>query len=250
MTAAHEEVVRDGFHLTRQHWQRFDRINAHPEIRGMLVVVQGGRSFAAASGTTHRLLGVADYRRWNLTDSQASVVVRQGRDLSGTCWERFTWQGFDPHFHDCTLGDDIPEVMDGLAIQQCATYKAGGDGVSGTSGDSNPYRPSPIHNYVFLEDDMDADERKELFRIGDVLDKFRAGEYTRDQREAEKDKARFTAIIKEMGEQADQLTVLINKTDDAATQQELRKVKERILRYLKDHPDVTGVDNPDDDQMP
>lgn len=250
MTGPHDEVVRNGFHLTRQHWQRFDRINAHPEIRGMLVMVQGGRSFAPASGTTHRLLGVADYRRWNLDNGQAGVVTHYGRDLCGTAHERTVGQGFDPHFHDATLGDDIPGVMDPVAIQQVATYKAGGDGVSGTTGDWQPYRPSPIHNYVFLEDDMDADERKELFRIGDVLDKFRKGEFTRDQKEAERDKARFAAIIKEMGEQADQLGVLINQTKDAATKQELRRAKERILKYLKEHPDVDGVDNPDDDQMP
>lgn len=250
MTGVHDEIIRDGFHLTRQHWQRFDRINAHPSINGMLVVVQGGRSFAPDSGTTHRLLGVADYRRWNLTSDQARVVVHYGRDLSGAIWERFIWQGFEPHFHDCTLGDDIPGVMDDVAIQQCATYKLGGDGVAGTTGDTDPYRPDPIHNYVFLEDDMDADEHKELFRIGRALDAFRAGEKQRDQAEADRDKKRFEDMVTMMGQQADQLTTLINNTNDAATKLELRKAKERIMVWLKNNQDVTGVDNPDDGQMP
>lgn len=250
MTSAHDEVVRDGFHLTRQHWQRFDRMNADSIIGGRLVVVQGGRSFAPLSGTTHRLLGVADYRRWNLNDVQAHRVTILGRDLCGTAWERLPSQGFDPHFHDCTLGDDLPGLMDPLAIQQCATYKIGGDGVAGTTGDWQPYRPDPIHNYVFLEDDVTPEEHTELFRIGNKLDAFAAAEQTRDQKEAARDKARFKATIKMLGQEADDLTTLINNVSDDATKQQLRKAKERILKYLKDNPDVTGVDNPDDGQMP
>lgn len=251
MTGAHDEVVRDGFHLTRQHWQRVDRMNAHPIIAGRLVVVQGGRSFASASGTTHRLLGVADYRRWNLTFDQTRVVVHYGRDLMGTCWERFIWQGFDPHFHDCTIGDDIPGLMDEVAIQQVATYKVGGDGVAGTTGDSDPYRPNPIHDYDFLEDpDMTPEEHNLLVNINDNLNKFRAGEYKRDKADLERDKRRFTQVITMLGTEVDMLTTLINQTKDAATRQELRKAKERIMLYLKNNPSVTGVDNPDDGQMP
>jgi hypothetical protein len=101
-----------------------------------------------------------------------------------------------------------------------------------------------------LEDDVTPEEHQELFRIGRVLDKFRAGEVSRDQAEADRDKRRFTEVITEMGKQADLLTTLINKTADAATKTELRKAKERIMTYLKNNPDVTGVDNPDDSQMP
>lgn len=224
-------------------------MNADPIIDGRLVVVQGGQSGAPDSGTTHRLLGVADYRRWNLNDAQAHRVMVLGRNLMGTCWERFTWQGFDPHFHDCTIGDDIPGLMDSVAIGQVATYKAGGDGVSGTVGDPQPYRPDQIHDYVYLEDDMDADERKELFRIGNVLDAFREGEVTRDAAEAKRDKRRFTAMVTQQGQMVDLLTTLINTTADDATKLELRKAKERIMSWLKENQDVTGVDNPDDDQM-
>ena len=250
MTAAHDEVWRDGFVLTRQHWQHYDRLNAHPALHGQLVVVQGGKSGAPDSGTTHLRLGVVDYRRWNLTFAQADVVVHEGRDLCGATWERFIWQGFDPHFHECLLGDDIPGLMDSVAIQQCATYKAGGDGVSGTSGDSDPYRPNPIRDYVYLEDDMNQAETQELFRIGNRLDAFIAGELTRDANEAERDKRRFQEIVLMLGKEVDNFTVLINQTKDAATKQELRKAKERIMLYLKNHPDIDGVDNPDDDQMP
>lgn len=250
MTAVHEEVWRDGFALTRQHWQHYDRLNAHPSLNGQLVVVQGGRSGAPDSGSTHFRLGVVDYRRWNLTFAQSRVVVHQGRDLCGATWERFIWQGFDPHFHECLLGDDIFGLMDSVAIQQCATYKAGGDGVSGTSGDTDPYRPNPIRDYVFLEDDVTPEEHNMLVEIRDSLNKFRAGEYKRDKAEEERDKRRFTEVITELGKQADLLTTLINQSKDAATKQELRKAKERILLYLKNNPDVTGKDNPDDDQMP
>lgn len=250
MTAAHDEVWRDGFVLTRQHWQHYDRLNAHPNLHGSLVVVQGGRSGAPDSGTTHLRLGVVDYRRWNLTFSQADTVVHEGRDLCGATWERFIWQGFDPHFHECLLGDDIPGLMDSVAIQQCATYRAGGDGVAGTSGDTDPYRPNPIRDYNFLEDDVTPEEHQMLVDIKNDLAKFRAGEFKRDKAEEERDKRRFTEVITLLGKEADNLTILINRSADAATKQELRKAKERILLYLKNNSDVTGKDNPDDDQMP
>lgn len=246
----HDEVWRDGFVLTRQHWQRIDRMNADPIIGGRLVVVQGGRSDAPASGTTHRLLGVADYRRWNLNNEQAYRVMIVGRNLMGTCHERTTWQGFDPHFHDCTIGDDVPGIMDPVAIQQVATYKAGGDGVSGTSGDWQPYRPDPIHDYIYLEDDMEAEERKELFRIGKVLDAFRAGERTRDQAEAERDKRRFEEIITLLGKEVDFLQKLLANQTDQATRRQVQRRLSEVMEFLKNNPDVTGVDNPDDGQMP
>jgi hypothetical protein len=246
----HDEVWRDGFVLTRQHWQRIDRMNADPIIGGRLVVVQGGRSGAPDSASTHFLLGVADYRRWNLNNEQAHRVTIVGRDLMGTCHERTTGQGFDPHFHDCTIGDDVPGIMDPMAIQQVVSYKAGGDGVAGTEGDWQPYRPNPIHDYVFLEEDMDAEERQELFRIGRVLDAFREGEVQRDQAEADRDKRRFTEMVTQQGQMVDLITTLINSTADDATKLELRRAKERILTWLKENQSVTGVDNPDDDQMP
>lgn len=251
MTNVHEPVWRDGFVLTRQHWQRIDRANI--TLNGIIIVVQGGMSDAPLSGTTHRLLGCADYRRWHMSDEMAGRTTRTLRDLCGTGHERTTWQGFDPHFHDATLGDDVPGVMDALAIEQINGpngYKAGGDGVSGTVGDWQSYRPSPIRDYIYLEDDVTPEEHKELFRIGKRLDEFTANELLRDRAEADRDKRRFTAIITAMGRTADDLTVLINKAQDAATKAQLQRAKEKILLALKDDPDVTGVDNPDDGQMP
>lgn len=248
MVNVHEVVWRDGIAGTRQHWQRVDRANA--KLGGIIIPVQGGFSSAPKSGTTHRLLGVMDYRRWHINNDQAAWVTHVLRDLCGTGHERTVWQGFDPHFHDATLGDDIPGIMDALAIQQCQSYRVGEDGISGTSGDWQPYRPDPIRNYKYLEDDMKDDERAELFRIGNKLDQFAQNEMQRDQAEAERDKRRFTALITAMGKSADQLTVLINQAQDDATKTQLKKAKEAILLALKDDPDVTGVDNPDDGQMP
>lgn len=247
----HEPVLRDGFWLTRQHWQHYDRLNAHPALHGMLVVVQGGRSFAPDSGTTHRLLGAVDYRRWNLSIDQAEVVVIEGRDLCGATHERFTWQGFEPHFHECLLGDDIPGLMDIVAIAQCITYKAGGDGVAGTTGDIRPYRPNPIRDYVYLEDpDMTPEEHKELMRIGRRLDSFAAGELKRDEADRIRERERFEALTDMMAKEADSLTTIINHTSDASTKQQLRKVKERILLKLEKDPDVPAVNKPDPGQMP
>ena len=251
MTNVHEAVSRGGFILTRQHWQRVDRAN--DILGGLIIVVQGGRSFAPDSGSTHRLLGVADYRRWHMSDEQAVRTTRVLRDLCGTGHERTTWQGFTPHFHDATLGDDIPGIMDPVAIEQINGpfgYRNRGDGVSGTSGDWQPYRPDPIRNYKFLEDDVQPDERAALFQIRDDLAKFRAGEFNRDRAEMERDKRRFTETITMLGQQADMFGILIDKVSDRATKQQLRKARADILTYLKEHPDVTGVDNPDDGQMP
>lgn len=257
MVDVHEPILRNGFWATRQHWQRFDRINAHPKINGMLVMVQGGRSFATQSGTTHRLLGVCDYRRWNLSNDQAWWVTRLGRDYMGTCHERTAWQGFDPHFHDCTIGDDIPGVMDPVAIQQVATYKAGGDGVAGTSGDWQPYRPSPIRNYVYLEDDVTPEEHNmiettlaKVKNIEDKLFQFAGAEFERDEAEAERDKRRFEEMTATLAATADQLGVAINKISDRATKTQLTNAKNDILLALAANPAVVGKHNPDAGQLP
>jgi hypothetical protein len=251
MSGAHDPIWRNGFVLTRQHWQRIDRANR--ELGGIIIVVQGGQSGAPDSGTTHLRLGVADYRRWHMSSDQAFRTTRVLRDLCGTGHERTTWQGFDAHFHDATLGDDIPGLMDSVAIEQINGpfgYKNGGDGVSGTSGDWQPYRPDPIRNYVFLEDDMDPAERAELFRIGNKLDSFVEGELSRDEAERLRDKRRFEELSSDRARTVDLLTTLINQAQDDATKLDLRKAKERIMTWLKENPDVTGVNNPDDEQMP
>jgi hypothetical protein len=249
MVDIHEPIWRDGFVLTRQHWQHYDRLNAHPALNGNLVVVQGGLSGAPDSGTTHRLYGVVDYRRWNLTFEQARVVVHYGRDLGGATWERFTWQGFDPHFHECLLGDDIPGIMDSVAIQQCDTYRAGGDGVAGTSGDSDPYRPNPIRNYQYQEDDVTPEEHKMLVDIRDKLYQFAAGEFDRDTAEAERDKRRFEELEAALATGADQLTIAINKISDRATKTQLTNAKNDILAALAASPLVVGRNNPDPSQL-
>lgn len=249
MTSAHDEVWRNGFVLTAQHWQHYDRLNAR--LNGQLVVVQGGHSFASASGTTHRLLGVVDYRRWNLNTDQARLVVHGGRDDGGATWERFPWQGFASHFHECLLGDDLVGVMDSVAITQCATYRVGGDGVSGTSGDSDPYRPNPIRDYRFIEeDDMTPEEHTMLVDIKNELAKFRQGEWKRDQSEIDRDKKRFQETIKQLGREVDFLKKLEVAVGDAATKKQVKARMDEVMVYLKSHPDVTGPDNPADSQMP
>lgn len=252
MTNVHEAVWRDGFALTRQHWQRVDRANI--TTSGLIILVQGGFSDAALSGTTHRLLGCADYRRWHVNDATAQWITRVLRDLCGTGHERKAWQGFpEEHFHDATLGDDIPGVMDELAIEQVNGpngYRNGGDGVADTAGDWQPYRPSPIRNYIYLEDDMTPEEHAELFRIGNRMDAAITAEVKRDQAEAERDKRRFTEITTMLGKEVDLYKRILNSTADAATKKQVKNRMDEVMRYLKDNPDVTGVDNPADGQMP
>ena len=253
MTNVHEPVWRDGMVFTRQHLQRIDRANAF--LGGIVVPVQGGMSDAPLSGTTHRLLGVADYRRWHMNDAQAGQTTRVLRDLCGTGHERQPWQGFpEPHFHDATLGDDIPGVMDAVAIEQINGpngYRNGGDGVAGTTGDWQPYRPDPIRNYVYLEEpDMTPEERQELFRIGRRLDNFTANEVKRDEAERIRDRERFDAIMAEVAGEVDFLKRLLNGQLDQATRTQVKRRMDKIMNILKNDPDNTGVNNPDDGQMP
>jgi hypothetical protein len=229
-------------------------------LGGILVIVQGGRSSAPLSGTTHRLLGCADYRRWNMNSTQAARTTRVLRDPAlvggGTGHERTTWQGFSPHFHDATLGDDIPGVMDAVAIEQINGpngYKHGGDGVAGTKGDWQPYRPNPIRNYRYIdpeEDDMKDDERAALFSIKQTLEQFKDAEWGRDQAEKDRDKKRFTQVITMMGKEVDFLHKILPLVQDAATKAQVKARLDEVMTYLKNNPDVKGVDNPDDSMMP
>lgn len=252
MTDVHEAVWRDGMAFTRQHLQRIDRAN---EITGGLIIpVQGGFSDAPLSGTTHRLLGCADYRRWHVNDSTAGWITRVLRDLCGTGHERKKWQGFpEEHFHDATLGDDIPGVMDALAIEQINGpngYRNGGDGVAGTDGDWQTYRPNPIKNYVYLEDDMTPEEHNTLMEIKSTLIQFKDAEWSRDQKEKELDKKRFTEVITLLGKQVDMMKIALPKISDTATKTQVKNRMNEIMTYLRNNPDVKGVDNPDDSQMP
>lgn len=227
---------------TRQAFQFYDRVNEH--IGGMLVIVQGGWSFADASANTHGQGMCTDFRRWNLSDAQTHDAVFYGRDLMGTMWERTEADGFDPHIHNNLIGD---RPATSAALAQIPMYKAGLNGLANRAPDRVPYRPNKIHDYIYLpEDDMFEDADRQLLK---QIDKKLDAEKTRDQAERERDKARFSRLIAVMGNQADDIGKLIDTTTDAATKQQLKRMKEKILKQLKDDPDVDGVDNPSDDAM-
>jgi hypothetical protein len=96
---------------------------------------------------------------------------------------------------------------------------------------------------------MTPEERQELFRIGKRLDAFAAAERTRDQKDAERDKERFSRVITELGKNADLLGKIAATAKDSETKTLARKRQAEILTYLKDDPDVVGVDNPSDDAL-
>lgn len=229
---------------TRQNFEFFDRVNAEA-AGGILVIVQGSFSFASASAGTHSKAMCMDYRTWNLTSAVRERVVRRGRDLMGTMWYRTTADGFDPHIHNNLIGDWPAHWT---ALNQVADYRKGLNGLANKNRDRNPYRPKKITNYIYLGDDdmyFEKEDRERLIRIEKALQK----EKRRDQREAARDKARFQRMVSALGSQADQLTLLINKTKDDATKNELRKMKEAILLQLKNDPDVREMDNPSDDAL-
>ena len=227
---------------TRQNFQFFDRLN-EGSAKGLLVIVQGSFSFAESSAGTHAKAMCMDYRTWNLSAAIREATVREGRDLMGTMWYRTQGDGFDPHIHNNLIGDR-PAAP--LAQSQVVSYRLGRNGLANNNTDRNRYRPKTIHNYVYLEDDMfEAEDRRRMIHIEKML----VAERTRDQKEAERDKNRFRRMVTMLGQEADQLTVLINRTKDDTTKTELKKLQENILLRLKEDPDVTEEDNPSDDGL-
>lgn len=227
---------------TRQNFQFHERLNKGP-AQGLLVIVQGSFSFAEASAGTHTQAMCMDYRTWNLTAAVREATVREGRVLMGTMYYRTEADGFDPHIHNNLIGDS-PAASS--AVAQVDQYRAGLNGLANRLRDRNPFRPQTITAYKYLEDDMfEPEDRQRLVRIEKALE----AEKTRDQRERERDKARFQRVVAHQGQVADQLTVLMNRTEDTATKRELKKLQERILLQLKEDPDVTEEDNPSDDGL-
>lgn len=227
---------------TRQSFQFFDQLN-EGAAKGLLVLIQGGWSFAAASANTHGLGMCQDYRTWNLTASVREAVVIQGRNMMGTMWYRTEEDGFDPHFHNNIIGD-YPATIS--ALSQVVDYKRGLNGLANKRLDRNPFRPKLITGYKYLEDDMfDNDDKKRLERIEKLLEQDKK----RDLRKIKGDQWRFQRLVAEMGKQVDALTLMINNAKDDATKRDLKKVQEKILLTLKEDPDVTKEDNPSDEGM-
>lgn len=238
---------------TRQNFQFYDRVNAR--VGGQLVIVQGSWSNANASAGTHLLAMCMDYRTWNLTTAQRLAACRYGRDLMGTMYYRSPLDGFDPHIHNNLIGDAPAHWM---ALDQVEQYKAGLNGLDNRAVDRDPYRPRVIGNYKYLdpEDDMNADQERLLKETRDLAQRtltrvnvFAENEKQRWANERERDKRAKSDMFSLLGGQADTLARIESKVEDRATKQLVRKQRERIMKYLKDNPDVEGVDNPSDDAM-
>lgn len=229
-------------YATRQSWQFYDRLNDGVG-QGMLVPIQGGWSFAAASANTHGLAMCMDFRIWNLSIALRTKIVHRGRDLMGTMWVRLKQDGFDPHLHNNLMGDR-PATPSAQA--QIPSYKAGRNGLANNAPDRDPYRPKQYTAYPYIKEvDVTPDQAKQLTHIENMLEnhistdaKFRATE-----------KARFQRMVSLLGTQADRLTLLINQAKDDATKNELKKMQEAILLELKNDPDVKLMDNPSDDAL-
>lgn len=227
---------------TRQAFQRHDRMNK--VVGGKLVIVQGSFNVGVSSSAgTHDRAGAFDWRTWNLTKAEQYAFIKEGRLLGGADWLRYA-PAFDPHAHGITIGD---APMHSATSLQVSEYRAGRNGLANRGPDDFPFRPAIIRPYQYQEDDMyEEQDRQRAVRIENML----KAEQRRDQREAEIDKRRFQKQITLMGEMVDDIGLLINSTKERATKQQLRRVKARLLLALKDDPDVTGVDNPSDDEMP
>jgi arsenate reductase-like glutaredoxin family protein len=244
MTDALDVLVRGSHKNTRQGWQFFDRLSER--VGWILVMIQAGWSDGSLSANTHGLAMCNDYRVWNLTFDQRKDLTIYGRDLMGTMWERLEADGFDPHFHNNLIGD-MPATSS--ALNQVYAYKQGRNGLANNHFDRNPYRPDPITFYQFQEDDMTPEEHKMLEELHRGFKNFRENELSRDEAERIRDKERFRKLITEKGEFVDQLTVIANKTTDAATKKQVKRLQEKVLLELKEDPDVKEEDNPSEDGL-
>lgn len=233
---------------TRLSWARYDEINSKV-AGGLLVIVQSawrGDAGAAASALTHAWGGCNDLRTWNLTSTVRQAVQWEGRLLAGTMWFRTQAQGFDEHIHDLFYADF---KLHPQALAQKDQYFKGYNGLA-SWGRDDFRRPNPLPlTYKMQEDEFMASEEyneiiKRLDKLQERVNVGFSNERMRDQDERDRDKERFTEMVTELGKQADQLTLIINQTDDVATATALRKQKERILKRLADHPDVKRQDNP------
>lgn len=234
---------------TKQMFQHFDRVNE--AVGGVLVIVQGSFNKGTVdSAGTHDLAGCIDCRTWNLTVAQRQHAQRAGRDpdiVGGAAWwYRTPVQGFDYHLHVLLLGD---APMTPQTQFQASEYRAGRNGLANRRADDF-WRPAIIRDYRYIKDpDMTPEQAATLKRIEQKLDDFRQAEAKRDKNTFERDKQRFTRLVTEMGKNADLLGRIAASAKDSETKTLAQRRQAEILKYLKEDPDVTGVDNPSDDAM-
>lgn len=222
-------------------------------VQGAFMVRNGGG--AAASAGYHDQGGCLDLRTWNLSLTELNALVRVFRMFGFALWRRdesWVHGGMDPHAHG-TLGSDGP--LSSGAKTSWGSYLNKGDGLAGGRPDYE-WRPSPLVVYPpveLLEQDYlmsDAAERKlddvlaGVKRLEEDLDTFRSGELKRDRLAAQKARESKKQLVSAIGGVVDALVEVSNKTNDAATKTQLRKVRDQLLKALADDPDVDGPENP------
>jgi hypothetical protein len=103
---------------------------------GYEVDVIKGHSVASSgsvSATTHNEGGVCD-----LQPADHVRKVKVLRDLGCAAWFRTKTSDWDEHIHFVVIGHGN---LDPMAADQVRKYKAGQDGLAGSTKDPNPYRP-------------------------------------------------------------------------------------------------------------
>lgn len=229
-------------------WAVWQDILDDPIVRpfaSKVVIVQGAFMARAGGGATasagyHDQGGCFDVRTWNLTGAQQVALIKACRKRGMAAWrrDRSAARGrMDPHIHT-VLGADRPLARG--ASTQWGQYLRKQSGLASGSSDYE-WRPSPLVTKppasTFREDDMaDAKTQAQLGRIEKALDeltadfdRFRAGEFKRDQGLRREFRAQHRQMISQLGGLADQLT-----GDGRA----------KLLQILADNPSVTEEDNP------
>jgi len=132
---------------------KYALLQAEAELGYPLTIIQGVGGAAASSGT-HLGKNGEGGRAVDLTDNDAARKVRVLRDLGFAVWLRPERPGvWGPHIHGVNIFESRANrrgIAD-LAFDQIRKYDAGQDGLSGSSRDPNPYRPSPPAVYTLAE---------------------------------------------------------------------------------------------------
>lgn len=241
-------------YMTRYAWSVWKAVLAHPDVKPFahkITLVQGAfmervpGGGASASAGYHNKAKCWDVRTWNLTRRELNILVRVCRfEAAMAIWRRdYTAKhgGMDPHAH-VTFGADQPGSSG--AIASWKGYVRGTNGLANGAADYE-VRPSPLvlrpKASLFEEGYMGTTEAEQKLDkilaavegIDTDLGRLSDAERRRFQEDRRRQSERYRALVDKIGGLADKFTEEGNST-----------AREAVLKLLADEEDVTGKDNP------
>lgn len=129
------------------------------QLNKTVLIYQGSyNTGVTASGTTHHGGGAID--GW-VSGVDPNKVTRVARNIGWAMWWRKASQGpWNEHQHGILRGHKTASYMAKQQVVGYSGYDNGGDGLAGTTGDAQPYRPDPPVTF-----DYSKWKRQELKRL-------------------------------------------------------------------------------------